>query len=767
MKTKRAQPAVQLSIWDLQPTTPTPPKPPKRPDYLAEIPPTIPGPNDPKPDHSLLKQALETAAQNMQRDWKGVHLLALTSDESSTSLEYLRRADGGPSALRISRNPDGLITTTCCGEPWPGLPMDSLETAAKLFSWQVKLELTRRALRDTGILPGIASFMNHPNAIRAIIDNKAISVINTNLQDSMVRPEDLEGSRTKRPEGEETEAQRLVRHFKYLLRTKITDPKRIKAARKSLGVHPSHSLNAMQHNAPESPPLSTPLAPGFGAIDPTPFLQQAIHRAKPDIPRLVPVSYQEKEDGTRIVDLLWSEKHTPQLTVKRHPEGHITLSDEEQLTRIQRLLFTQYSYARRPTAYAAQIIAAALAGLHPNPAQLLVKNPMTRHRHDSLNRLTLAAREILDQKLKPALLPKGFRRKPVQLADTGQAATRLIRAKLADPATFEAAFGPERTRRSWLLRTYNHLALNAEMLAEHAPNMPAVVSYYEDHVLSDNNMLTRLESPGQMVTIVREHLKLDNNLWKAFTRLEGHYGWGNRQHIPPTCRALAEANRPNAPRAFIHALGSLSHLHSRIFGLRPQGRTQAWEGWIRCVNRFLDIRRPYQEEYRQQLQHMGDALIHLAQVDPERVWGPGSWDQLYARAQAVLERQKNDIRELRAKTAWNSALQTATIDGVTFTALTDGGQLDDYGDLMGNCLGSYTHRCSEGKDRVFAAHGEGGQLLAAVQLHNYGAGWKSVQVEGPRHSRGSAQLKKTAEALAQRYDQASRRQTSKSMQALK
>lgn len=85
--------------------------------------------------------------------------------------------------------------------------------------------------------------------------------------------------------------------------------------------------------------------------------------------------------------------------------------------------------------------------------------------------------------------------------------------------------------------------------------------------------------------------------------------------------------------------------------------------------------------------------------------------------------------------------------------------LEDYGDLKGNCLGSQPHRCAEGRDQFFAAHDQQGELLAAVQLHNYGTGRQPVQVEGPQHSRAPSQVKKAAEELAVRYNQASQRKT--------
>lgn len=755
MKAVKTHPA-QLTLWETSEHQDT------RPEFLHHLPMAIPNHRSPKEDDSLFKDAISYALNRMSNTWKGIHTLSLTRNKDITRLEFMRRADGQGSALSITRNKDGTVTTHCCGQQWPGLPLDALRTAQNIFHYQIELELTRTALDMTDPQETIASYLNIPHYANNFLRNRAASLIASKLKPDLVSPDDLRGSRTKRQDEEDHE--RTGRHFRHLLRTVITDPNQTKTVRKNAGLNRSQPLNALQYNSPENPPAQTPVAPDFGIIGHRHLLAQAIDQVRPHVPSLIPVSYRETDRGTKFVDILWSKDHPPQLTITGHPDGHITLSDSSQLDKIHRFLFTQYSQAHGPARYTAKMLAAALAEIHPDPAQLLVHFPLNRNPRQPQNDLKETARDLISQNLQPAVLPKTFRKKNLKLADTGPTATRLVRTRLANPAAYEAAFTAGTATPWWPIRTYNHVALNGEMLAQHAANMPAVVAYYEKQLLDNSNMLNRLESPGQMVTIVREDLGLDNRLWKAFTRLEGRHYMHDRDAVIDTCQVLHEANRPNAQQPFLHALGSLAHINRRIRATGAHGDTNAWDGWVRCVNRFLDIQAPYQEEFRQQLQHMADAILHQARIDPERPWGPGEWHLLYARANAVLERKKNEIRELRAKTTWPSAIQTATTDGITFTALTNGAELDDYGDLMGNCLGSYTQRCSEGRDQVFVAHDQEQNLLAAVQLHNYGNGWKSVQTEAPRHSRVPNQIKKAAEELAKQYNQASQRQTLRQME---
>lgn len=753
----------QLSLWTVpEPTsTPEPPQKPSQIDppatsFAEHIPSGLVTSQQAQEITQDFTNFVRIAAQRLRKRLPKAAQLAIVHENDDIHLDLYQHQDGTPPALRITRHANGDIKVSCCGHTWQGLSLHSLDAPLAVFEHQIRLSLVRETFYD--LPPHLLATAHIYNFSET---NDAVVRETNNLIAGLTAPYDLpenalQGSSTRRRHPEHEDPRKLLdRHYRHLLRKYILDPDRAREARRLNRISNSQLPSAHQYNL--DVPAQNPQPPNFDQTSLQPALRTAVNRARPHLPRWDSVEFIENPDGSTTVRALGAPNIPHQLSVTAHPGGQIILDAPDKTDKTSYLgIRLNFNHARPHVPlirYTAHVLLLSYLQDHPDPAQAFVQPPLhvTSHYRSIINE----AEHIVALSLKPPIMPKGARTKEIALDDVAKTVTRLVRTKLANPATFHAASQQHTTNRArWSLRIYNELAINGDLLTECSRTMPSVTRFYQEALINKQKDLTNLEDPADLVRVVRQNLPLSRSAWKAFLRLEGPCNTTNPEHIQALCQAIADANRPDANPAFVQAVAQLHYQSYQILAISQENAPNAWTGWVRAVNRFLALEIPYSWDLERDLSHIADAIRHLSQMRPQDTWGTGTWEQMTQRADRVLQRRDQDrVNAMRAIT-WDSALRRTTIAGVSFQPITNGAQMDDMGNLMGNCLGSYAQRCQSGQDRIFTAHDAKGALLAAVQLHHAGTAWTCVQIEGPHRSHTSPEVRDASNLLAEQYNQA-------------
>ena len=328
--------------------------------------------------------------------------------------------------------------------------------------------------------------------------------------------------------------------------------------------------------------------------------------------------------------------------------------------------------------------------------------------------------------------------------------------------------------RNWLtIGQYNMTTLNRKILQELATSSPNVARYYCQNILKDNQKPVKLRHPGQVISAVKDYVKLTPAQWKYFCRashprIQEERNEQNLASLRLGMTALVEINQPEVTDQQLHLI-TLKTDRQNFTQENPQN-DPLWRAWIQLARSYLkQFPQEASDPHMKGLDQVMDAV--RGYTDRGIFWGPGDWNTLYQRSErwhreAKLERSQKYTRE-QEEAVWTSLLASTTIDQYKFEPITNGLDLIKLSSVMHNCLWSYPQRCAKGDNRIFTVrkaedkHSKNGvpaprqqSLLAAVELQTNGHEWMVGQVEGPGSRRYPKGVKKAANELRNMYQKA-------------
>ncbi len=338
----------------------------------------------------------------------------------------------------------------------------------------------------------------------------------------------------------------------------------------------------------------------------------------------------------------------------------------------------------------------------------------------------------------------------------------ILRKKFLDRETLDLAQAylcPSYAERNQVtFREYNLAAVNLRTFRLLRRDQPHVLRFFCRMMMNRDRERTRAGTPGAVVHQVREKLGLYRHpaRWRYFVRglglapHEEHGAAGDpERRIRRNLRVLDEINLPQAGDDLLkRVVENLSHVSRE----ENPAHYRAWIRMLRGYVRYwMEGRQVEVEEYRRMSDLRGaqDALHHTIQHGGG--WNTADWELTVRRSEAWHEWvRENRERELLALT-WDSRLGETRLGDVTARPVTTGRELVDLGRAMGNCLGSFVTRCSQGSDRIFTLW-EKGELAAAAQLTRHRDRWQPGQLEAPRRSRPPEAYHRLHRELAELYN---------------
>ena len=291
-------------------------------------------------------------------------------------------------------------------------------------------------------------------------------------------------------------------------------------------------------------------------------------------------------------------------------------------------------------------------------------------------------------------------------------------------------------------KDYNVTVLGETALEKLHRTSPELAQYYCQQVAENLGETPKPAHPGEIISMIREYTAMTPPEWKVFTRTGFRHLKPEDQRNPANirlgCRAVSEANRPDANQDNAIYAASLSELHSH-FEQAQWDQGNAWKTWVQVINRFLET--PVtQDHVPQQLRRVADTLRH--HMEQELPWGPTGWGEMVRRsdrwhvANAAARMRRYRTPEEAAIT-WESALGRAERGQLAVVPVTSMKELDDLAEQLENCLSTYWKDCSDGRARIFAIEDEDGRTAGAFELRKTSNGWTVGQVEGPKGKRSS------------------------------
>ena len=340
---------------------------------------------------------------------------------------------------------------------------------------------------------------------------------------------------------------------------------------------------------------------------------------------------------------------------------------------------------------------------------------------------------------------------------------RIIQRRITDPATEgerAESFNPHSQQNPvW---QYNHIVINRDLFRQMKQEAPMVLAYYfRNHGRDPRAPQTRFASPAQVTSLVQQETGLEGIAWRLFTRT----GWnqspaGQDEGMAIAFRALAQANRPNAPTEALRTV-LRRHDSNLFFHDARWDHGDPWRTWVHVVNRFLHAREldPRANETNELAQVADTLRWHVQEQQP---WGPADWETCLRRSQRWHEEQLNDREEASMKKSWQSLLDDFSLGSLTASPITNGRDLASLARTMGNCLATYIDRCQAGTDRIFTLRKDEG-LLAAGQIYQArtnrpGEGesvaWSAGQIEAPGREDPGEEARQALQEIAARYQEA-------------
>ncbi len=415
---------------------------------------------------------------------------------------------------------------------------------------------------------------------------------------------------------------------------------------------------------------------------------------------------------------------------------------------------------------------------HPDP---IIPNPL----HDlptdlawscrgELNRLTVQeARETVAQHplwkeanfvkppstghLKTAILEMGGGHSPEQLLSARYLQT--VR-QLIDPGTWTMT---QELFPNITIRHYNSVQASREPIKELLTHNPGVIAWAAHHYM------TRIEHPGQIITLVRSHLEIggiQGQAWKHAARLNAR-----------TMRAICETR--NTTRLLQAISAAQSQPIPECIPIINRIILEDY-GWQHTESRLLnpliqlacrqaqEVNPNHQsvQEFQEQLTSIRDYCHHLAQTAQDRQpLQTRSWKRALRLAhqwhtqttQEARLRQWHTIMRNRetGPLQWESRLTgPVQIGGLTFTPLCSEEDLLGESIRMEHCVIHYGEQCNSGRSRIFSVQKDQ-KPLATLEINpGPGGAWQTAQLRGPHNHPVSSEVQAAALQLAKIYSNA-------------
>ena len=446
------------------------------------------------------------------------------------------------------------------------------------------------------------------------------------------------------------------------------------------------------------------------------------------------------------------------VTITKHVDGTISIHSPTDPNRKQLHLEAQHLNKLLTNNIAQKLLEHTVASFCPQVARALTYE-------DALQKLSVAARTTAKKIATDLLTTKD----PKDLSHLVSTINNKVRTQLLDPKvlrTTTALFHPfehhdPRYYRPTILH-YNTVILNQKIFyAMLATGQSTPLRAHCLEFLKQADSPRVFNHPGEIISEIKGHLKLDSQQWRYFCRAAGDISTDQMlpwklDRIALACQALVDANRPQANRELLHNAWIRHRDHETFRNARWQ-MGDPWKAWTGILNHYLapSVHPKLQEE----LDYITDALRH--HVQNQLPWGPGNWDTLNARSQRWhLEhfgrhprRNHYTLPKQGQQAKWTSTLDRTTIGNLTFTPVITGPKLAFLGAQMGNCLATYWQSCENGTSRIFAVR-TNGKLKAAVQIINDGATWTRGQAQAPHQTNLDWDILRATDKLAKAYQEA-------------
>ena len=376
--------------------------------------------------------------------------------------------------------------------------------------------------------------------------------------------------------------------------------------------------------------------------------------------------------------------------------------------------------------------------------------------------LTLATQQTIAQMVSGAMLDvqRGNTRKiPADIDQAVEYAYLVISGEMMDPEVRQETqklFYREH-QKTWdtpSTTSYNTIAINWEPMRKMAETDAGIRSYYCQSLSVFHQEPQKLAHPGQIITQVKEDLGLRHAEWQVFKKLGPEkFGRGEdpaeyRQKVKYACRAIADANRPEASRDTIQNVADMHEQH-QFYAEAEWSHGDPWTAWTALINRYLqnDEPRIYQ------IRNAEDAL--RGHIQDDIPWGPGTWKTLRERAERWHQTlQDKEAQWEKEEPPWDTLLGETKVDGITFIPVTNANKLISMGNEMNNCIGTYRTKCREGTVRVFYMRKKG-RTTTALELVKNGDQWNLGQIENRGRRTPGEKTLKAAHKLAEAYTKAS------------
>jgi hypothetical protein len=316
-------------------------------------------------------------------------------------------------------------------------------------------------------------------------------------------------------------------------------------------------------------------------------------------------------------------------------------------------------------------------------------------------------------------------------------------------------------------RQYNTVALNLDIFRTLERTSPNILHHYCRHI-APHQEPRRYPHPRDLVQQVRAHTGLSTPAqWRYFCRLWSSSTSAAAQQqgirLTEAMQLLERVNRPNAPDQLLTNIALRRRSHQDYSDIHwEQGDPQ--QALVHLLNQFAAPRGAF--PHHRDLDHVQDTLEHHLRTN--QPWGPGSWENLLARADRWhrnLQDRQADPQAERA--AWDSLVHETVHQETVIRPVTTGRELQHTANIMQNCLATYWQRCLQGRSRIFTIHQAHDQsqhpgypptLLAAVELTDRNGSWQIGQMEGPRRGPLPDQALMAAQHLQGLYQEAHERQ---------
>ena len=704
----------------------------------------------------------ESPSRSLERTTP-IHRVQYSEDQHGRHLKYMAQ-EGREPAYQVTRHPDGSVSQFRGGRETPNTPIRMYRIIEENLPKRISAEILNDLIHKFGA-PLMAESMTDMDtgrklrtavlqAVETTISQRAIQY---DLPPGATRPNAVHQhpEQDKEKESERSQAQKKAdwNVVEQILREFITDRDVAIRARKMSRIHgqqPTPNQYNLTLTGGEPPPRPSPKReweeePNQGDV------QSAGQRALGRIINWTPLRYTQGPDGQAKMEILCHPRGGAEYTISRERDGRLRIHPETAERRVRRLNFNAEKPQVEPVRQATKEILQEILKRSKDPGMLL----STTLRYGPTESIYEEAARRVSEKMTPPVMPPRARTKSLKLEDLPKLMTRMAREKLAAENIVRGADRMPGVENShWLVRHYNNLTINHQVMEELSRTSPGVAEFYTRRFMADPGEEYKLDGPGEAVRLVKAELNLTKGQWKWFTRIGESWNSlpSQPEHLIEMCRLLDDANQPKADPAYLTSMSQTWYLNMRVAQWRENGDTEIWKAWTQAVNRYLGLAEPYQEQRLRDLRHLGDAIT-LCKNQERRWGGPAAWDELMRRATQILAPPK---RHAPNQAYWKSALGQMDIGGFTFLPVTTGWQLEELGNKMGNCLSNYDRTCVQGNDRIFAAHRTDGELEAAVQLHDAGGRWNCAQIEGPKRTGASPEMKAACRKLAEQYDRADR-----------